>query len=355
MIVKITGNFYTPLVDSNIKFYREGVPTSFGIYDFLEVEGKYFLYVKIPEEKLAGNYSIVLENVEYYVGSQTSQENVEKQFRVLPGVAQFSIEPGILNYTQDQSIVVQNLIANNLKIYSGYKEIKEEIVNVFFNSTNSSVENSTNFISDFWEIFKNEEEIKENVTLAIQEEPENLDYTEVLPGEKKEIELKIKNKLGFQKVWLNSGEENYYVYVWVQELIEGEEKIEENETKKANVTIIIQENETKKEPIIDTEKDLDLKTCEEQGYEICNRTSVCSGKTQNGLDGVCCVGDCEVKEPSSAGKFIGWLMIIALLAFILWFIRDKMVKKKKTPINLMKEAKKSEEEFDVRNTRKKRK
>lgn len=81
-----------------------------------------------------------------------------------------------------------------------------------------------------------------------------------------------------------------------------------------------------------------FKNCAEIGGIICRRGERCSGESRITKDGVCCLEECEEIEDSPIAKIIGWLIIIGLIGFIVFFflIRYKVIEK---PTDLLKIAK----------------
>jgi len=56
---------------------------------------------------------------------------------------------------------------------------------------------------------------------------------------------------------------------------------------------------------------------------ICNDKQKCEGDTTYAQDGKCCLGTCINKPKSSTGKIIGWVLIIAVILFLIWFFISK--------------------------------
>jgi hypothetical protein len=81
-----------------------------------------------------------------------------------------------------------------------------------------------------------------------------------------------------------------------------------------------------------------LETCEEKEGFICKDYEECSEETVSTKTGSCCLTECNQKEASSKGKLIGWLIIIFLVGFVIWFIKTKYFKSS-GKINLLKIAK----------------
>jgi hypothetical protein len=59
---------------------------------------------------------------------------------------------------------------------------------------------------------------------------------------------------------------------------------------------------------------------------ICSSDQKCSGEIEYLNEGICCIGSCKNVEESSAGKIIGWLMLLIFVVFIIWFYLKKYKK-----------------------------
>ena len=81
-IAKISGNFYTPLAKSNIHFYRNNVETSFGFFYLDKIDEDYYVSLSILPEKIPGNYSIRIEDIEYFSGNNLIDDPVSKDFYI---------------------------------------------------------------------------------------------------------------------------------------------------------------------------------------------------------------------------------------------------------------------------------
>ncbi|MEA3413956.1 MAG: hypothetical protein U9Q99_00305 [Nanoarchaeota archaeon] len=336
LIVKVSGKFLTTLTEDNLVFYRRHMPTSFGIYEVVEMKGDYYIYVQIPEDKTPDNYSVVIQNIKYYSGSKIINAEVRKNFTILDEKASFSITPGLLVYEDNSIIEIQNLKDTKIKIFKGFFK-KKEIP--FFNESNESngTSESNETSENFWELFFKKEEYN-TTNFEIKTEKDTRENFELISGEIKELKVIPENYSGFQKIWFNYEEENYYVYV----LVEGDfiPKIEENKTEfnetnvsEVNTTIIEVPNSTEED------KDIEIKTCEEMEGFVCNSSSKCEGDLVDSKKSKCCLGECVLKQETNTGKIIGWVLIIALILFVTWFFKEKYKKPKKTPIDLEKQAK----------------
>ena len=110
-VVKVSGNFYMPLQKENIKFYRKHLSTEMGEFELKKINEDYYFFLEIPKEKLAGNYSVVLEGIQYYKGRDISSEDISKNFTISENLVPFSISPPLLISDKDTySVEIQNLM-----------------------------------------------------------------------------------------------------------------------------------------------------------------------------------------------------------------------------------------------------
>ncbi|MBI2056682.1 hypothetical protein HYT91_00310, partial [Candidatus Pacearchaeota archaeon] len=95
LVVKLSGNFYKPILENNVYFYRNtytAVPLEFGL---LKIGEDYYISAS-SLGKTPGNYSLVVKNSEYSVaGGGKSSEDIIINFTILSEFAEFSTTPGI--------------------------------------------------------------------------------------------------------------------------------------------------------------------------------------------------------------------------------------------------------------------
>jgi len=113
MIAKVSGNFQKPPFKGTTKFYRGHVRVPIDPY-IAKINGEFYIYAQLPENE--ANYSIVLEDVKYYVGSLISEEDLVQNFSITNNLADFSVNPGVVITDKDFSLEVQNLQSSKLTI-----------------------------------------------------------------------------------------------------------------------------------------------------------------------------------------------------------------------------------------------
>lgn len=115
LIAKISGNFVQPPSEQSIYFYRRHMSTTMD-FSLIKVENDYYVYSKIPFEKIPDNYSIVIGDVRYFQGSTIKTDNLFYNFSISNETADFSIEPAALNAYSDFSVSVQNNLDSELSL-----------------------------------------------------------------------------------------------------------------------------------------------------------------------------------------------------------------------------------------------
>ncbi len=213
----------------------------------------------------------------------------------------------------------------NVFIYVLSAEEKLEIEKIYFEQKFFNISLATNSKTERILYLKNSgTKDFENVTLII---PDSLkEYISVSPeffeffenNETQKIILNISSKSNSETI---SGaikaktSDNVFAYADVSlEIIDG--FVPENG--------VVNESEL---PII-------TKMCEELNGSFCSKSQKCSGEQVTAQNGVCCLAKCAEKKKSSAGKIIGWGIVIILVALYVWFYLNKY-KKTKSKVNLL--------------------
>ncbi len=397
-LAKISGNFIDPILAKNIFFYRGHVTTSVP-FSILKIGEGYYIYAQLLD-KDAGEYSIAIENVRYYEGSQIIDEDIIKNFTITNKTADFSVNPGFVITSEDFFIEAKNLQDHQITIKVKETETSEKKVG-FFESLFGIGEDSERLITLYsGEIKKIDFEIgglNETVINKVELSTENTFYKipvyiikNKTAVEKKEIGFKFEpselnitlstNSNATRIIYLiNTGDlilENISLSVSYslkqytslsaelidklnpnsskkielrfnsddeEKIVEGQitAKVEENGNVYAYSAVmlnfqkfylpIVGEGEIGKKPPVS-------QNCAEMGGVICDLKQNCTGKLERARDYICCIGECEEIKKSSAGKIIGWLMIIAVIGLLIWFFKKKYRGAKKE-INLLEIAK----------------
>lgn len=78
--------------------------------------------------------------------------------------------------------------------------------------------------------------------------------------------------------------------------------------------------------------------CSEEGGNLCTSNEKCIGEKKYFGEKECCFGRCEKQEQNSTLKIIGWIIVIAVILFVIWFYFYKYKGAEKT-VNLLDKAK----------------
>mgnify|MGYP000851709527 CR=1 FL=1 len=341
LVIKISGNFYEPLVKEDIKFYRRHLPTSFGIIDLIKFEDDYYFFILIQNEKEVDNYSIVLDNVKEKIGDKIIQSSPYFNFSILEERASFSIVPGILFAEKNYTFEMKNLENKEIEIQYYFDDFSEEFFEV---PSGEEINNTESKTFSFWDLFKKPTGVPEKENIS-----EGDGKIILKSGEIKQITFETKHK-GFKEIAFvhDNKYQKILIYSYLDEIpeeINNTETIEEEEEEKGNFWDLFKKKEDNSTEINESE-DInvsleDLETCSEMKGEVCNKTSTCSGEREYAQDGLCCLGSCVHLPDKNNGKIIGWILIIIVLLSVSWFFKSKFSKTRKSSVNLEKEIQKS--------------
>jgi hypothetical protein len=440
MITKFSGNFLEPPSKENVKLYRNHVRVSFEP-SIAKINGNYYLYASLLNKE-EDNYSLIIENVQYYEGSEISNENLIRNFLITDKTADFSLNPGYVVTNKNFYLEVQNLKNSEISItiepssfdLFGPEEIdvaSGEIKKIYF-----SIENLTQSTTDFiklntedlqYEVLadifitecisnctgkecgddgcggscgncdeeyycengeciieenctsiggvcqffscksnsvdigkldcglfqtcckdysKNEsdEDYSENKSeeknISFEFEPEKLNLTFSTnsnitrtvyiynKGKKLEnISLSISSSLepyiSLPKEKINEIEENSRIKINLSffsnrtlKFLEGQISAKANDSY-AYLSVYL--NFIKDYIPTNGDSYYKTKTCSEKNGTICDEDEICEGKEEDARDGNCCLGECIKKQDSLTGKIIGWIIVVLIIGFLIWF------------------------------------
>src|SRR3989338_5215847 len=308
LVVKLSGEFYKPILENNVYFYRNtytAVPLDF---ELLKIEGDYYISASTLT-KTPGNYSLVVKNSEYSVaGGQKSSDDIQINFTILENFAEFSAKPGIQILANSQDLFyleIQNLKDNQITVSVNTNPSKQKEQAGFFESLFGSNQNevSTQFV------FK--------------------------ANEKKQIELEFENltEIGLRTIKLSSENftQNVFIYVLsAEEKLETEKiyfeqkilnissksnsktisgaikaKTSDNAFAYVDISLEIIEGFVPENGVVNqSELPKITKMCEELNGSFCTNSQKCSGEQVTAQNGVCCLAKCDEKKKSSTGKII---------------------------------------------------
>jgi hypothetical protein len=332
--VKISANFYEPIKLSEIDFYRRHMSTSFENVETIKIGNEQFITFKVPLNKIPDNYSINTTVKEIFM--QEVQENeVSKSFKVSNKTSRFYLEESFLVVSEDYSIALQNLVGEEIqiKINPSSDEISSEgFLSSLFGGT-SSTESIT--LGAYEKKFVNFEIGNESRLVKIEFEDTILGESQTILVYENVLESSEENSVEET----NSQEENETsssdegsnesfgedeeVFIETKNESTGEDETDSGINESEN-----EEDRIMKKNTLDsyTESGI-LKNCSQMGGKFCNPDNeTCEGVVKDAKDGVCCIGNCIEKETSSAGKWIGWVLlffVIGSVSYALWKNKGK--------------------------------
>jgi hypothetical protein len=385
IIAKLSGTFIDPPLRMDLNMYRGSVRIASDIY-IAKINEDYYLSTQ-PPSRFPGNYSLVIENVKYKKGLDTSEENIVKNFTIKEGLADFSISPGFVNTKDDFAVQLTNL--QDSKITVSISELNESaqtsettqnggFLSFLFGSDNTKKETSSETLIDIKsgeteKLTFNIGDITEPTFKTIVFKSGNTSYeipvyiyanktSEFKNFRFEPAEINLSRALNSsipQIIFLyNSGDTDLYgitleasndLKPFVNLSVKEIDKLEKNSSIKIQVDINLSEagifeGEIKAKsltnaslitylpltinvisdyipPNNDTEA---KKTCDSIGGSICEANETCSSENSTFLNGVnCCIGTCTSGGSSSLGKTVGWILLIGVGVFILWFYFKK--------------------------------
>lgn len=300
LTAKISGNFLGNIIKENIYFYRDEIVKVPFEFELLKIEEDYFISTQTAG-KTPGNYLLVIKDTEYYASmGEVSSEDIIANFSILEDLADFSVKPGVLTAKGPFSIELQNLKDSEIIV-----------------SINKDSEDKDGFFSFLFQGGKGQE------------------YS-LKAGEVKQITLEFQNISTSELKTIKLSTEDFSTEIFVYALpFEKEMEISEkvNETiSNETISNITEANKTEGEKLPSVSQ-----TCPEINGSICERAQKCDGEQITAQDGICCLGQCVEKKKSSAGKIIGWSLVVILVALYIWFYANKY-KKTKKKVDLLKVA-----------------
>lgn len=396
LIAKISGNFIDAPGTGNILFYREHVRVPMQ-FNFSKISDEYYLYALLSD-KVPGNYSLQIQDVEYKIGVETSDETIIKNFTIINETADFYVVPGYVKVTDDFYLELTNLQDRKINVEITLDNASDEDESFFESlfgtgSTTKNVELSSGQTKKVDFVFDNS--LNESTLKEIKLETENNSYsvpvymeinkTKIIEGTGKltfepsliNVSLATDSKTT-RIIYLNNKEDisvkNISVYVsdslepYVNLSVTELDELEENSSIRIELNISSGEDEKSVEGQIiakyeNNSEDLfayftvflgfiedyvpkyeeenitviNTKTCSELNGTVCGTEQQCSGESVYAKDNKCCLDLCEDIPKSSTKKYIGWGLVALAVIFVLWFLM-KRYKKTNNPVDLLKEA-----------------
>ncbi len=295
---KIDGTFVTTLELENIVFYRGHVKVPI-VKDIARFDDSYYVYASLID-KTPGNYSMVIEDVEYKSGRDILDSDIIEEFIITNESSSFTIDRGFV-YTNDRFyFTIENLKDSKSTIYFNTIGVEESA-----DDDDSIVVSESDSSPTFFDLLFGED------TSSTKSDD---DDSEVSGQYKFELRANEKEKIFFnvphitketrKTISLESGNTRYVIplFLYENEKASGDNVIidEDNET-------VVDENESEDDEtsVNDTETggnethvpETSL-TCAELNGSICGTYEVCEGKNIKSKDALCCIGVCEKIEKS---------------------------------------------------------
>ncbi|HJZ18780.1 MAG TPA: hypothetical protein VJ208_01630 [Candidatus Nanoarchaeia archaeon] len=384
LILKVSGNFFEPILKEDILFFEEH--TRIPLIPFVvEIENEFYIYSQLIG-KQPGNYSIVIKKAKLFQEGIVVERDLTQNFTITDDFADFSVEPGFVFASEDFFINVQNLQdrgitvnsqienesahsesggffdfflgesteGNEISVKTGEtKKInfrKDDFTPLEINKIEIST-NSTKYSIPVY-VLKTEDKIQEKIKFEFSDLnisiPLNSNTTRIinlynLDNSGKNFELSVSESLkpyvSFSNISIlaeNSSEKIEFIFSSGNE----EKKIEGIITAKTqdnlSTDIFVSLNFAKN---LSHENGLTTPLCSEITGIICSQGQKCNADTRVARDGICCLGVCIEEKKSSIGKIMGWSLVGLVIILLLWFYFAKY-KKVRNVVDLLKVAKK---------------
>jgi len=381
LTARVSGNFVDAVLKENVVFYRGHVKIPI-ISEVAKIDDEFYIYAQLID-KTPENYSVSIEDVNYMQGSGVTDENIVKEFIITNKTADFSVNPGFVISNTNFFIEVQNLQdfkqdikvktttsygnsggffaslfgdvtdSNDISVSVKSGEIKKidfSIENVNKSSLKTIEVSSDNlvyevpvyiFVNDTTKTKEKEmdfEPSESNISLSTNSNTTRIFYLKNI-GETDlenitlEVSGPLKQYITISEEIIDDLEKDSSVKIEMTISSDSDEKTIEGQLK-ARATnepadiyaysalslnfikgYIPKDNETN---IV-----VSSKTCEELNGIICNDNEECDGKTEPAKYSLCCLDNCKKIEKSSTGKIIGWIIIIVIVGFLVWFFKSK--------------------------------
>jgi len=95
LILKVSGNFFEPILKEDILFFEEH--TRIPLIPFVvEIENEFYIYSQLIG-KQPGNYSIVIKKAKLFQEGIVVERDLTQNFTITDDFADFSVEPGFQN------------------------------------------------------------------------------------------------------------------------------------------------------------------------------------------------------------------------------------------------------------------
>ncbi len=386
-IAELSGQFSKPPLKENIEFFRGHVRVAFD-HEVSKIGDNYYIFAPLIG-KFPGNYSIVIDDIEYKQEGQFTDSPLIKNFTISEELADFSIDKGFISTNEDFSITLDNLLDKKINVLlkintlsgqeggiENYEDNKEYSIElnpgtkkIEFNLA-SGVESSLKLIS--FSSGNLSYEIPVNIFIDVQTKegkifdldiappelniilPTNSNLTKLIyiyntgTGRLNDIKVTLDDSL---KPYATLSEDSFgqilpqdNAHLTLNIVSGGEKTLQgrisvstaEGVSDSIKVSITVE-----KDYEIPEEQQQDLSTtdtCEEIKGNVCKEGEECLGDYVFAKNQFCCIGKCvPSKKPFT--KIIGWIIFLIVIVVVYWIL-TKYKKTKSVKINLLKIAQK---------------
>jgi hypothetical protein len=368
-LAKISGNFFESPVKENILFYREYERVPVIVY-LQEINEEFYVYGQLFG-KQPGNYSMRIENVRYYNVNEIVDDDLRQNFTITENQSDFFIDPGFISANSDFSFTLQNLRNYEIRVSSKLME-ESESSGGFFDSLFGGSSEETNLSSvnlksgEQKKMNFNYENLSQGLnTIELSTENTIYNIPVFIFGPKASSGVQLEFKQAILNVTLptssnitkivvisNKGESLKNVTVSVSDSLKPyvqikNEKIDLNGSSEEDIEIVFTSGneEIIIEGTLEAEAEeifIDLPVflnfvkdyvppangggtlCSDLLGNLCTEGQECQGKLEFTSDGNCCIGSCVDKPKKNPyGIIIGWMLIVLVIAYALWFYLKK--------------------------------
>lgn len=351
MIIEIQGNILSPIDRSDIVFRRAHVAIAVD-YDVKRVLDKYYLYAQVPLS--SNNYTLYINDISTTLNGQNQIVDFNQTFEVSGNLTEYSINPGLIITDKDFSLTIKSNLDQQTTISSDFPEESTFTINPGNNELNFDVSSKS---SGFYLATIGKYKVPIQI---IKSQSTKSDFSiSVFPKFVKEV-LKLNSLKSYNFSIFNNGNdsiENLY-FAYNQEIFSlDRESFSLAPNESINLSVTLKNSTQNFNEIISialgsdmlanitfrisfTQNDSQVTNssnpeyyCSELGGSFCSAVEVCSGQSIQALDGLCCVGSCNLEEKSSSKWVVYLLVALVLVVIIFIYLRYKKAKLPK-PKNL---------------------
>jgi len=355
IIIKLTGKILEPITSKQVQFMRAGhfqeVPVE---YEIEKLGEDYYLWAVAPKDE--GNYTLIINRVSSIEKGVPKKIDFQQNFSVKNDSVRYSIKPGVIVSDRDFEIKVISYQDEDFSISTDFPEEREINIRPGVNTINFSIADVAGavirsirvgdydipayLIGNFMKLQENNSiQFEPGSISRIYHEGENevISFAIINKGESRINNITIKYPSDIfalepdANVSLDKGESAYYNLsitnrdeLTIREIIyASSDELDERRT--ALPVSIDFENLTSEED----NNFPQLYRCAELGGKICTGEEVCSGEKNLSIEGMCCMGTCDVTSNggSSTSRLIGYVIgIIVISGLVYLYIKYKKSK-----------------------------